>query len=755
MNPSMVSVHPSTPAFSIVIPLHNKEPHIARALRSVLAQTHQDFEVLVVDDASTDGSVVEVRKVADPRIRLLRRTRPGPGGYAARNLGVAEARAEWVAFLDADDEWFRDHLDRYRSLIAAFPNSGVLGCGWELHNPAGLYAEWYQDPYSARRRGRGAHVLGFDEYLEADLRGARPIWTSIACVRKSVLLAAGGFPDRRTKRGGDVDTWLRCIAHAGSLAWSPHTGGVYHRDTVNMVTRTEAFTAACERDTVGRLLSGRNRGTRSLLKRFANRRTIGAWKQSAHSPDSRFSLIGKLYWSADPPRAVFWALMSSMPASVYLALSSATKAAKRARHRGARWLLRQPPVDLARLGRALVLRRLPKGANHAELQAEAVYLSDGRAATFFGYHDKTPVSRDGRRILATSARAGATPSGNSGMPLVLGYFTTPDGGGVASEFTPFAETLAWCWQQGCMLQWHPLEPDQHVVFNTLHGGVYGASVFDIDDGRVVRDYPVPIYSLDPCGRQAASLNFARLERLRPGYGYDGAPDPTKGIAAPEEDGLFLLDLGISVPELAVSLAALADEVAPAGGEHYVNHLSFAPGGNTVVFLHLWGDQDRRQSRLCRLDLSTREHTVVEPDRTVSHYCWRDERELLATTRTRSGATRYTLYDVVDGTRRDLDLPLGRDGHPMFHPADQTMIVTDTYPDHRREQSLLTVDIETGAVERLASFRSPLRYRGAGRCDLHPRWDREGDYIVVDTTHHGRRQMALVRLHTTRVPRRDG
>jgi glycosyltransferase involved in cell wall biosynthesis len=732
------------PEFSVVIPLHNKDPHIARALRSVLAQTHGDYEVIVVDDASTDGGVAVVEGFGEPSIRILRRTTPGPGGYAARNLGIAEARGEWVAFLDADDEWFPDHLDQLRLLIARFPGAAVLAAGWEVHNPSGLYGERYADAYSVRNRNREPHVLSFEEYLRAELHGSRPIWTSVACVRRSVLLEAGGFPDGRARRGGDVDTWIRCIAHAGSMAWSPHFGGIYYRDAVNMVTRTEAFTAACERETVEAMLASQGDGTQRLLKQFANRRTIGAWKQSALARADRFTLFGKLSWSVGRRQALFWSLVSALPPSFYRTASAASRAAKRGMPRVRRRLLRSPVADLARAGRTAVLRLLPREPGvPAGAQDDASYLSGGAGATFFGYHDKTPVSGDGRRILAMTAPPGADPLDASGPPLLLGYFPATERGVVTGPFTAFAETVAWCWQQGCMLQWHPLRADRHVVYNTVRDGAYRAVVFDVEEGWPVREYEAPVYALDPGGRRAASLNFSRLERLRPGYGYGRSPDATAGLAAPAEDGLFLVDLKSGAAELGVSLATLASEVAVGDAEHYVNHVSFAPDGARLVFLHLWEYGHRRSGRLCLLDLATGERAVLEPDRTVSHYCWRDERRLLATTRTRAGTWHYTQYNVVTGARRDLDLPLSRDGHPMIRPTDPDRIVTDTYPDRRREQHLLTVDVETGVVEPLARFRSPSRFRGPGRCDLHPRWDPRGRYIVVDTTHRGRREMAVV------------
>jgi glycosyltransferase involved in cell wall biosynthesis len=218
----------SGPEVSVVIPVYNKEPHIERCLSSVLGQTYRNFEVLMIDDASTDGSLQQLQRANDSRVRILRRQTPGPGGYAARNLGIREARSPWVAFLDADDEWSTEHLARTRELMAEFPRAEVLSCGWIVHRSA---VERSVDGYYRSRSARGNHGFGLPEFI----RGPRPIWTSVVTVRRDRLLDAGGF-DERWKHGGDTALWLKLLLAGCEGAWYAGLGATYFMDSVNMVT---------------------------------------------------------------------------------------------------------------------------------------------------------------------------------------------------------------------------------------------------------------------------------------------------------------------------------------------------------------------------------------------------------------------------------------------------------------------------------------------------------------------------------------
>ena len=116
--------------FTVVIPLFNKERHIERAVRSVINQTFQDFEIIVVDDGSTDNSVEEVLKIKDNRIKLIKQKNGGVS--SARNKGIDESRFEYIAFLDADDAWKPNFLESINGVIEQYPKAGAYCTSYDI-----------------------------------------------------------------------------------------------------------------------------------------------------------------------------------------------------------------------------------------------------------------------------------------------------------------------------------------------------------------------------------------------------------------------------------------------------------------------------------------------------------------------------------------------------------------------------------------------------------------------------------------------
>ena len=114
----------ANPLISVVIPLYNKEPIIGQSLQSVLSQSFEDFEVIVVDDGSTDGGVAVVESYNDKRIRQIHQENGGPS--KARNTGVKNARGEWILFLDADDELAEGALDHLWNMTATYHEANII-----------------------------------------------------------------------------------------------------------------------------------------------------------------------------------------------------------------------------------------------------------------------------------------------------------------------------------------------------------------------------------------------------------------------------------------------------------------------------------------------------------------------------------------------------------------------------------------------------------------------------------------------------
>jgi glycosyltransferase involved in cell wall biosynthesis len=180
---------------SVVIPLYNKQRYIGRAVNSVLSQTYQDLELIVVNDGSTDGGPALARAYRDGRIRVIDQTNQGLS--AARNRGIAETRGGLIAFLDADDEWLPEFLHTIHRLSKQFPSAGVYITGFRLLKRDGLI---YRD--MAIRKGEWCGC-----YFDLHRKGARAHSSAIA-IRRRVFNETDPFRIGQ-HTGQDVDMWFR------------------------------------------------------------------------------------------------------------------------------------------------------------------------------------------------------------------------------------------------------------------------------------------------------------------------------------------------------------------------------------------------------------------------------------------------------------------------------------------------------------------------------------------------------------------
>ena len=195
----------SKPSITVVIPLYNKEHEIEGTLRSVLAQTPLPDEILVVDDGSTDRSAEVVRGVASPRVRLI--TQPNAGVSAARNRGIAEARGEYIALLDADDQWEPGFLAEIVAMIDEFPGCGLYCTGFRVVGDDGAYP------------APGLQQRGMVENFFRDSAHRYIAIPSVSCIPRRVFDTVGGFPEGM-KIGEDLYVWI-LIARRYAVCYSP------------------------------------------------------------------------------------------------------------------------------------------------------------------------------------------------------------------------------------------------------------------------------------------------------------------------------------------------------------------------------------------------------------------------------------------------------------------------------------------------------------------------------------------------------
>jgi glycosyltransferase involved in cell wall biosynthesis len=298
---------------SVIVPVRNKAPHIRRSIASVLNQTFGDFELIVIDDASTDGSLEEILKFQDARIRVLHRDTCEHSPSLARNTGIAEATGKWIAFLDADDEWLPQHLQKMMELAEQFPDCDFLSCGW---TNAYANGRTVVDRFSQRNRAGGAREISFKEYLRLCVMGMRPTCVDVACVRNNRIVRYM-FPGKAA-RGEDLHAWLIYLAHAKKLAWSPHVSAVYNHDSVNMVTKTASYTPVLPLAIIDEVSDLLARGELRLLRRYCNRRLWMGWKGTALlKPDDSFSLAGNLSWRDDLLFCITHSAVSLVPTCIF------------------------------------------------------------------------------------------------------------------------------------------------------------------------------------------------------------------------------------------------------------------------------------------------------------------------------------------------------------------------------------------------------------------------------------------------------
>ena len=377
---------------------------------------------------------------------------------------------------------------------------------------------------------------------------------------------------------------------------------------------------------------------------------------------------------------------------------------------------------------------------------------------FFGYYDQCPEDRTGRYALCLRADcAWKEPAPLAPATLLLIDLEKAEGD--PARVREIGTTRAWNVQMGCRAQWLGPEFERYILYNDYRDGKWVAVIRDIQEDTE-RTLPLAAYAVSGDGRFALTLDFARLHRLRPGYGYANQPDGTAGEKVPTAPAVTWMDLetGETRPVLTYErLLALAPRPEMDGAEHKVNHLMIAPSGQRFMVLHRWLAGGRKWTRLVTANIDGSDPFVLSDDDMVSHCWWVSDAEILAFEHRKEGGNGYYLMrDRTEECRR-LWPDQTADGHPSCSP-DGRRVVFDTYPNAKRVARLYVTRLTVGSIRDAgtpAKVFAPFRYDNDTRCDLHPRWSRDGQALYFDSCHEGRRGLYRVPAGAEEAPMDQG
>lgn len=373
-------------------------------------------------------------------------------------------------------------------------------------------------------------------------------------------------------------------------------------------------------------------------------------------------------------------------------------------------------------------------------------ITRGPGHHWFGYYDKLQFDPTDRFVLGM--RVGfehRTPAPDDVIEIGMVDLEEKD------RWIPLGESRAWNWQQGCMLQWLPGSPST-VLWNDREKDRFVCHLLDVNTGER-RTVPHAIYSVSPDGRSAVTADFARIADVRPGYGYAGLKDTRADQLAPDDTGLFHVDLITGESRLIISIAHIAalGEIPKAAPDikHYFNHLLFNPDGTRFIALHRWRYPDG--SRLTRLLTAAPDGSdirLVIPNGYASHFIWRDPAHLLSQARGWLGNDAWGNFLFADregGVIEEIGRGVLDPGGHFTYLRRGEWLLSDTYPlGPERYQTPHLYHLASGRRLDLGDFPSPPAYTGEWRVDTHPRLNRAETRVCIDSAHGGSgRQLHLI------------
>lgn len=357
-------------------------------------------------------------------------------------------------------------------------------------------------------------------------------------------------------------------------------------------------------------------------------------------------------------------------------------------------------------------------------------LSKRRKEVFCGYYDKNMI-HNGKLLFLESKK-------NVSKADICLYDID------SKSIKKINTTDAWNWQQGSRLMWLCQSSDYDYFFNTYdYKEQHFISKFACLDSGKERYIPWPLYDISSDSKFGLNLNFSRLNRMRPGYGYskdvDVSDDNKNWINVCYLDSLEKHEI---VTEEMILEILKNHNCKINDNKTYINHLSISPKSKFFIFFYITIIAGKHVSYLFRYSFEKKELQLLESNLIVSHYCWIDDDRILVTAYDSKWNCGYYIYE--NGSRYHVNDNLTKDGHPTY--IGNNKIITDTYPDKRGMQSLFIAAIDqSNYVHEIGRIYHTSRRREEVRCDLHPKVNIEEGIIVLDTNSKQNRKILGVPL----------
>lgn len=374
---------------------------------------------------------------------------------------------------------------------------------------------------------------------------------------------------------------------------------------------------------------------------------------------------------------------------------------------------------------------------------------------FFGYYDINTYHENGKYHLANRVKfMDRLPTKDD--VCELGYIDLE-----TLKFHKFAETTAWNFQQGALLTYNKANYDE-VFYNVRKGdSEFSTCRHNLKTGeKFYTDRACANISMD--GKLGVAINFSRIYDFRPGYGYSDVKDPWADVNAPEDDGVYIVDMQTGKSKFIISLARMLkefpNEVFP-NGKFLINHITFNPSANRfLMLLRNFAKEGSAanggwKTSLYTSDLEGNMYELIH-NGFVSHYHWKNDEEVMfycqkgnirSTHVLRDLTQDYTTYAepiwTYDVTKTG---DFHNDIHCLYSP-DMKYFIGDGYPQDDHCRHLYLYNLETGKTELLFRDYSVIPDIEDIRCDLHNRWNTTSDKFSFDSTRNGKREIYEVDL----------